>query len=173
MKFGKRQITLAVLLVMIGFAAFLNWRYNGASTAPTSKNIGEATLVSGEATTDSGPSSVKDYFQNARLGRQTSRDQAIELLQGIVSSDKSTKEEIADANAKISQIADDLAAEEKVEELVRAKGFGDCVTYITGGTANIVVKAEGLTEKQAAQINEIVKEQTGIASDKVKIIETK
>jgi hypothetical protein len=52
-----------------------------------------------------------------------------------------------------------------------AKGFEECVAVISNGNASIVVKSDGLTPAQLAQINEIVYEQASIKPVNVKIIE--
>ena len=63
----KKQIVLGALIVMVGVAGYLNWRYEASTQAPTSvsmsdeeekgENIGEATLVS---------NSDNDFFLQCR-----------------------------------------------------------------------------------------------------------
>ena len=48
-----------------------------------------------------------------------------------------------------------------------------CQVEIGGGNVNIVVKSSGLQANEAAQLNEIVVNETGISADKIKIIEVK
>ena len=74
---AKRNLVTATVLVFVGMAVYLNWRY--ASELPLTdegteagKVLGESTLVSGEAGGEGGEDSVEviDYFSNARLTRQ-------------------------------------------------------------------------------------------------------
>ena len=74
------------------------------------------------------------------------------------------------AAEKISQIAVDIQNEANIESLVKAKGFEECVAVIAEGSVSVVVKAESLQAKDAAQILTIVYETTGIAPENVSII---
>ena len=61
-----------------------------------------------------------------------------------------------------------------MENLVTAKGYGDCVCFINDNSASVVVSSteNGLSANDVAKIVEIVKEETGLATDKIKVIET-
>ena len=56
-----------------------------------------------------------------------------------------------------------------------AKGFADCVTYITDDTVCVAVSApaEGLSEADAALISDVVRSQTDYPLSQVRIIEVK
>ena len=63
--------------------------------------------------------------------------------------------------------------ENKAENLIKAKGFSDCVVYITDNSASITVKTEQLSASDVAKIQEIVSSQTGILIKNIKIVEVK
>ena len=71
----------------------------------------------------------------------------------------------------IAVMVEEMAKEANIEALIKAKGFDECVTIISGTTANVIVKSEGLLETEVAQILEIVYSETGITPASVKIIE--
>lgn len=113
------------------------------------------------------------YFASARLNRQQARDSALELLQQAAG-DENAQQAIADeANASIQAMAALTMSEAKVENLVTAKGYGDCVCFINDNSASVVVSStsDGLKETDIAKIAEIVKEETGLTADKITIIE--
>ena len=58
-----------------------------------------------------------------------------------------------------------------IENLLRVKGFEDAVCYINNGMANVVVKTQMLDTSSVAIISEVVSEQSGIAQEKIKIME--
>ena len=64
-------------------------------------------------------------------------------------------------------------SEAQVENLVTAKGYGDCVCFIGDGSVSVVVSATegGLSETDIAKIMEIVQEETGLSAQRIKIIE--
>lgn len=187
MKINKKQIIMLTLSLVVCFAVYLNWRFlqvsdNGgdAVTEKVSseqeqtedgteedKVLGEAQYVSSTGT------SISEYFTNSRLTRSQSKDEAIELLQTVVSNESSSAESVEKASAEIASIAAQTELEGTVENLIKAKGFNDCVVFISSDLVNVVVQTDGLTQEQAAQINEIVVSQTGISAANIKIIEVK
>ena len=82
---------------------------------------------------------------------------------------------VDEANASIQTMADDTLSEAQVENLVTAKGYGDCVCFIGEDGVNLVVSStdQGLSETDIAKIVEIVREETGLSADQIKIIEAK
>ena len=80
---------------------------------------------------------------------------------------------IDEANASIQTMAAYTMSEAQVENLVVAKGYGDCVCFIDSNGASVVVSAtaDGLGEADVARIAEIVKKETGLAIAQIKIIE--
>ena len=65
-------------------------------------------------------------------------------------------------------------SEAQVENLVTAKGYGDCVCFINDSSASVVVSSteNGLNENDVTKIMEIVKEETGLSASKITVIET-
>ena len=126
-----------------------------------------------DTTPDSAPSaeSIDSYFSSIQVDRQRTRDEAIEVLQSVVDNAASTETAKNEALAQISKLADTMAAESNIETLIVAKGFEECVAVISDGSANIVVRSDGLQPAQISQINEIVYEQAGIKPVNVKIIQ--
>ena len=66
-----------------------------------------------------------------------------------------TGEEIAAYTEDAVALSSLIESETVIEDLVKASGFEDCVVYLDGENASIVVKSDGLTPAQAAQIKEI------------------
>ena len=112
------------------------------------------------------------YFASAQLSRQQARDQAIAVLQNVVSNstDEVSREQ---ANADISRIASEIQTEAAIETLIKSKGFEECVAVISEGSASVIVRSDGLLPNELSQIKEIVWEQAGIDPLNIKIIEKK
>lgn len=121
---------------------------------------------------DTSPSADADtYFADVAVDRQRTRDEAIEVLRAIVDNASSTETAKNEASTQIGALAAVMEQEANIETLITAKGFEECVAVISGGSATVVVKADGLTAAQIAQINEIVYTQASIKPVNVKIIE--
>lgn len=196
MKLWKRNAVVAVIVLFVCAAVYLNWSYsqegNGAS-AGTGKVLGEAALVGGSgADTDAlfgnkggasptpsasdgtqAPQTSSGYFASARLNRQQARDSALSLLQQAAGDEKADQASVDQANQAIQTMAANTLAEAQIENLVTAKGYGDCVAFLSDNGISVVVSASesGLTDTDTARISEIVMGETGLKASQIKIIE--
>ena len=190
MSVWKRNAVVLAIVLFVGVAVYLNWSYNNQLTGEGSGTDGSDGRVRGQTTLGNGVDEEPDgetaegqteeetgsgYFASARLNRQQARDSALELLQEAAADEKADQKVVDEANASIQTMADDTLSEAQVENLVTAKGYGDCVCFIGEDGVNLVVSStdQGLSETDIAKIVEIVREETGLSADQIKIIEAK
>ena len=190
MSVWKRNAVVLAIVLFVGVAVYLNWSYNNQLTGEGSgtdgsdgKVLGQTTLVNGVDEEQDGETAEgqteeetgSGYFASARLNRQQARDSALELLQEAAADEKADQKVVDEANASIQTMAEDTLSEAQVENLVTAKGYGDCVCFIGEDGVNLVVSStdQGLSETDIAKIVEIVREETGLSADQIKIIEAK
>lgn len=177
---GKKHIILACLTLILGAAIYMNYAFASvdenenliasgtrttAEDTAEAANYGDAAFVSAEG--------ESDYFAQVRIARMTSRDEAVETLSTILGGgDLSGEESAAYTNEamNLSQLSD---SENTIESLIKAQGFEDCVVYLNGTTANIVVKSEGLVPSEAAQIKDILLTEVTIPAENIRIFEVK
>ena len=187
MKVWKRNAVVAAIVLFVCAAVYLNWSYQGQETADAGKTLGEAALVSGQtsdpllsSTASPAPSESpaaagtesSGYFASARLNRQQARDSALTILQDAAADetmDDAMKEETVMA---IQSLADYTVAEAQIENLSTAKGYTDCIAFISDSSVSVVVSAGGaeLTDADVARITEIVTSETGYEASQVKIV---
>ena len=172
-KKSTRSVVVIVAVLLIGLAVYLNyrWFYDPIGSLGFGDNnmedtIGGSQQTGGETEGDE----VNDYFTSTALIRQQSRDEAIDVLMLITENEEASEEAKAEAAEKISKIAVDIQNEANIETLVKAKGFEDCVAVIADGSVSVIVRADSLQAKDAAQIFTIVYETTGITPENVSII---
>ena len=126
-----------------------------------------------QANTDT---TMSDYFASIRLARQESRDSAVELLQETIAYETGTDEEaVSAASAQLENMVSTALKEAEIEGLVIAKGYEDCVTYMSDDAVSVAVAApeEGLDTEAVAQICDIVTTQSDYMPSQLKIIEVK
>ncbi|MBQ8764547.1 MAG: SpoIIIAH-like family protein [Clostridia bacterium] len=163
----KKQLVVAALAVIIGTAGYLNAGKN-EDTPTDTKYMGEAQLVNSTETTEVDGS---DFFSQARIDREAGRSRSIETFNAVLQNENAGTEAKASAEQGVLELAQNTETETAIENLLRAKGFEDAVCYINNGMANVVVKTDMLDSTGAAQISEIVTQQSGIAQEKIKIME--
>ncbi len=144
-----------------------------ATTAGASVDPSASAAPGGEGDETEAPAQSTGYFASARLNRQQARDSALQLLQQAAADANADQSIIDDANSSIQAMADCTLTEANVENMVTAKGYGDCVCFVNEDSASVVVSStgDGLTEGDIAKILEIVKEETGLSADTIRIIE--
>ncbi|MGN0638687.1 MAG: SpoIIIAH-like family protein [Huintestinicola sp.] len=185
---GKKQIILAGLTLVLGIAVYMNYVFSEVgeeiaadadiSSAENARvNYGEAAFVNSDS-----PEEVKevsaevdssDYFAQARLSRMTSRDDAVQTLSAILNGGDLTEEENAAYTMEAVNLSQLSESESKIESLIKAQGFEDCVVYLDGETASIVVRSEGLAADEAAQIKDILLTEVTIPAENIRIFEVK
>lgn len=179
----KNHIILACLTLILGIAVYLSYAIGqeGIDADPVSgmsgqelrgegddlPSYGDAAFVNGE------PEVENDYFAEARLERTISRDEAVETLSTLIGGGDLTEEELAVMKSEAIEVSKLVESESKVESLIKAQGFNDCIVYLDGETANIVVKTEGLIPAEAAQIKSILLSEVSVPAENIRIFEVK
>ena len=164
----KRNLIVISTLVMIIGAVWLNIALFG--NADDDQIANDQTINADSENTEN---IAKDsYFASAQVDRSKARDEALEVLYQIKDSETSTAEAVESALASIEQIAKDIENEATIENLIKAKGFEECVAIISEGNCSIVVSITEptLAANQIAQIKEIVIDTAGIVPSAIKII---
>lgn len=176
----KRNITMLAVLVFVCAAVFLNWSYNNRwGKADTEMVAAEDAAMAEENAVEASGENVavteSGYFAEARLTRQLSRDEALELLQTAASADAASQETIDSAMNAIAAMASCSMQEAQIENLLIAKEFSDCVVYIGNDTVTVAVPAppEGLSPEAVARITDIITSETSYTASQLNIIEVK
>lgn len=170
---GKSQVTVALMIVALGAAIWLNTKYLPSDT----KYLGEASFVSnsseGEAVETAAKTDSVDYFTTSKKEREKTREEAIDLIEETLEKDNLKDADKKSALAKVEEIAERMEQEGNIETLLKAKGFKQAVAVINDTGISVVVKAEGLTSQQTLQIQDIITNETNISLSNIKIIPVK
>ncbi|PKM74087.1 MAG: stage III sporulation protein AH [Firmicutes bacterium HGW-Firmicutes-16] len=174
----KKYITIAAVLLCVCAAVYLNWSYNNDMVGGSELSDAElANVKSGEETAaESGMTQeVSDYFAQARLTRQQSRDEALDLLKAAAASETASQETIDGAMNAISAMANYSMQETQIENLLLAKNFAECVAFISadGVTLAVPAPAEGLAAEDVAKITDAIVAETDFTATQIRIIEVK
>ena len=168
----KKHIAVTSMVLMLSAAVYVNYLYAAGDTEgllEAGKNYGDSILVEGNADEEITDTAV--YFSEARVSRQKSRDEAvatIENLYGIAEEDSESVSVIAE---KAGEIAANMELENKIESMIKAKGFEDCIVYISGEYADVMVQTEGLLPTEAAVIKDAIITETSVPVENISIVE--
>ena len=152
--FKKNQIIIAALAVMIAVAGYLN--YSG-------KIFHEKDGGAEEANADLANQELLDISEEdiETVGDEiASNDSDVEGTPG---------EAVLTNGSAETTVAQAKVTREQVETMMASKGFSEAVVSIDADSADIVVKAEELTDANRAQIEDIVTRKTKIAPQNIVI----
>lgn len=165
MRFKKTRWLIAFLTVAVIVAVGIGWKISSTERSVVPETVGDGKSIK--------TSADDDYFDNARYTRQQSRDETIGVLKSIVNNENADDQSRLAAADSINGYAVRSEQERAVENQIIAKGFEDCIVFIGEDNVCVVVKTDGLTSAQAAQIMDIVATATHLNSNVIKIIEMK
>ncbi|WP_337483705.1 SpoIIIAH-like family protein [Porcipelethomonas sp.] len=196
---GKKQIILTCMTLMLGIAVYVNYALtdkevpvnksvsvnadisaseSSVNTAESStpaesedsvdadaENYGESEFVNGETS--------EDFFAQARLEKMTNRDEAVQTLQAIMGGGDITEDEMVTNALEAVEVSKLIESEGKIESLIKAQGMEDCVVYLDGKSAKVVVKTQGLDKAQAAAIKDIILGEVTVPAENIRVFEVK
>ena len=117
---------------------------------------------------------ASDYFAAVRLSRQQARDNAVNLLQEAMAyADTTTGSKELESAASLDDIVQTALSEAQIESLVIAKGYADCVAYMSGDGISVAVSSPegGLQQADVAVIADIVMSQSDYALGDIRVVE--
>lgn len=114
-----------------------------------------------------------DFFIDYKLERDRLRGQEADYLRELINNPNASSESKEKAQQDLIALSQKVEKEMIVENLIKAKGFEDAVIFFSDDHVNIVIKTDGLLQKDIAQITDVVTKTTGISVDKITIIERK
>ena len=183
MKTWKKNLVAAAVLITVCTGIYVNWLYTEQETAKeltdtldAQKVMSEELLVmenDPEENLEEVVNTATDYFAAVRLSRQQARDSALNLLQEAMAYSDQTK--AAESSAELEDIVQTALTEAQIESLVIAKGYTDCVAYMSSEGVSVAVSVPegGLNPEDVAVIADIVTSQSEYTLDEIRIVEVK
>ena len=180
MKIWKKNLIAAAILVTVCAGIYINWLYTEdqaamdlTDTLDAEKILSSDMLVmAGDTVTGEDlTNTVTDYFAAVRLSRQEARDSAVTLIQEAMAyADESESE---NTNAQLEIIVQTALTEAQIESLIIAKGYADCVAYMSDEGISVAVAAPegGLQQADVAVIADVVITQTGFDMTQIRVVE--
>lgn len=170
----KKRAVVASVLLLVGAAVYMNWRYTDDVNKNSDKILGQSTMVNAEGQEDAADAVAEnDYFATARLSRKQARDSAISMLREAEADENAQQSVRDEASQTLQVLAAYTVAEAQIENLVTAKGYRDCVVFMGADSVSVVVSPPegGLTATDVARIKDIVVNETDYSAQQIKIME--
>lgn len=180
MKIWKKNLIAAAVLVTVCGGIYVNWLYTEDQTTAdltdtlnSDKILSSDMLVMADGTgmETGAETTVTDYFAAVRLSRQEARDSAVTLLQEAMAYSEDAED--IQSNAQLEHIVQTALCEAQIESLVIAKGYTDCVAYMSEEGISVAVASPegGLQNTDVAVIADIVISQSGMSMEDIRVVE--
>lgn len=183
MKVWKKNAVAAAVLVTVCAGIYVNWLYAEENAAQTLTDVIDTQKVMSGDTLALSPdmaaildgedpnTTASNYFSAVRLSRQQARDNALNLLQEAIAYSDDTK--AAESSVELEDIVQTALSEAQIESLVIAKGYKDCVAYMTSDGISVAVSAPegGLQQQDVAIIADVVMSQSDYGLDTIRVVE--
>ncbi len=177
MKIWKKNLVAAAILVTVCGGIYVNWLYSEdqatmdlTDTLDAEKLLSSDMLVmngDGNISLEEPSNTIEDYFAAVRLSRQEARDSALTLIQEAMAYDESDN-----STNQLEEIVQTALTEAQIESLVIAKGYTDCVAYISSEGISVAVAAPegGMDQEDVAVIADIILSQSDFDLDDIRVI---
>ncbi len=176
----KKNLLATAILLVVCAGIYMNWMYTNAQDVDDLTDILDAEKVMSEngiLLENSGTdiedltTTVSNYFAAVRLSRQQARDSALEILQEAMAYGDGS--ENSASAAKLEEIVQTALCEAQIESLIIAKGYKDCVAYMTEDGISVAVASPegGMQQTDVAVIADIVMSQTGFGYEDIRVVD--
>lgn len=181
MKNWKKNLIAAAVLVTVCAGIYLNWIYTGEGSKDLTETLNQEKLLSDDtlvmspdpavAASGEDGNTMTDYFAAIRLSRQESRDSALSLLQEAMAYGEGTQAE--QTSGQMQDLIETSLSEAQIESLVIAKGYADCVAYMSDDGISVAVASPegGLQRSDVAAITDIVLSQSDYKIADIRVVE--
>lgn len=185
MKIWKKNMIAAAVLVTVCAGIYVNWLYTEDSAAVSLTDTldvekvmsDEDLILTGDMAAISAGEEVQttaaDYFAAVRLSRQQARDSAVNLLQEAMAYSTTDSGKDVESAMELEDIVQTALSEAQIESLVIAKGYADCVAYMSGEGISVAVSSPegGLQQADVAVIADIVMTQSDYSMEDIRVVE--
>lgn len=178
MKKRKKNLLAAAVLLVVCAGIYMNWMYTNDQTVgdltdklDSDKVMNDDSLsIPVDGVVNEEVNTITDYFAAVRLSRQQARDNALELLQEAMAYGDGNN---AESTAQMENIIEMALCEATIESLVIAKGYADCVAYMSENGISVAVASpeDGFDQQDAAVIADIILTQTDFTYNDIRVVE--
>lgn len=178
MKFQKKYIVLAALVLALGTAVYVNWQFAGTGTGTTSKELGAASYVSATVGSSSDEAvqtaalsrDQQNFFATERTKRQSTQDKVIDTANEILDLENVSDEDKTEAQKNVENIIKCFTIQDSIESIIKAKGFTDCLCYISDEGVTVIVPDTELNDTSALVIDDAVTSHYEVDFDDISIV---
>ena len=172
--FNQRTLIMCAMLAVLVVTGAVSIQYTRRAEQTAQEDTTARETAQSQTQSDTQPTEeaaeTGSFFTDYRSERNSVRAQEVAYLDSIIQNTATKQETLDEAQARKLELTDMMEKEVTVEGLLRAKGFSQAIVTLSPESVNVVVGDSSVTSQQAAQILQIVQNETGQPAQNVKII---
>ena len=172
--FNQRTLIMCAMLAVLVVTGAVSIQYTRRAEQTAQENTTVRETAQSQTQSDAQPTEeaaeTGSFFTDYLSERNSVRAQEVAYLDSIIQNTATKQETLDEAQARKLELTDMMEKEVTVEGLLRAKGFSQAIVTLSPESVNVVVADASVTSQQAAQILQIVQNETGQPAQNVKII---
>ena len=172
--FNQRTLIMCAMLAVLVVTGAVSIQYTRRAEQTAQEDTTARETAQSQTQSDAQPTEeaaeTGSFFTDYRSERNSVRAQEVAYLDSIIQNTATKQETLDEAQARKLELTDMMEKEVPVEGLLRAKGFSQAIVTLSPESVNVVVADSSVTSQQAAQILQIVQNETGQPAQNVKII---
>lgn len=133
----------------------------------TDNNIKEKNSVTTNAEAEN---SNSDYYSTSRLERDKMYSQTLESYQKILDSNTTSNKQKETAQKEIVKVNNIKNSIMISENLIKTKGFEDCIVYSNEKSVDVIIKKDKLKKEETAQIQSVVAREMNVKISQIHIM---
>ncbi len=179
MKFQKKYIVLATLVLALGAAVYVNWQFSDVNSDITTKELGAASYVNATVSTSSSDETVQtsalskeqqNYFATERTKRQSTQDKVIDEAKEILDIENVSESEMTEAQKSVEKLLKTYTVQDSIESIIKAKGFSECLCYISDEGVTVIVPDTELNDTSVLVIDDAVTSHYDVSYEDISIV---
>ncbi len=179
MKFQKKHIISAALVLALGAAVYVNWQFGSGAVKTKPKELGAASYVNADVSSATADQSVQTsslsdsqekFFAAERVKRQSAQDKVLDEAKKVFDLENAADEDKSEAQKNVESLLKSFTVQDSIESIVKAKGFSDCLCYISDEGVTVIVPNEQLNDTAALVIDDAVASHYKVDYDKISIV---
>lgn len=162
-----KKLAAVILVVVVVIGIIFTWTGLKAPAPELNKENKASTAI--ESPVKEAKAESSSFFAEYRMERERTRSKQIELLREIMN--RADLGNIGESASKqLISISEDIEKEMKAENLVKSKGYKECVVIILPRMTTVVLQSQPLNAKQEKEVKEVVAGITGYNEKQIDLI---
>ena len=112
----------------------------------------------------------QSYFAAERTKRQSTQDKILDEAKEIFNLENADEADVSEAQKNVEKVLKSFTIQDSIESIIKAKGFSDCLCYISDEGVSVIVPESELNDNSVLVIDDAVVSHYDVAYENISIV---